>query len=266
MARKKWGKEPNDRGIYTTLRVFMKVFMRLPGVSRWHPWLREDKTDMRWLPINEDIELPGDAPMPLAVLDRIIDEASHRVIVDYCGCRRGYRCRDYPHDIGCLMMGDSALEITAFPWREVDPDEAKAHARRASEAGLIPVVGKARVDNFIFRVKDRKRLVTVCFCCECCCVTRFTRLVPPRYVELGISRLAEISVDADSCAGCGTCVDRCYVAGITLENGVAVIGEKCQSCGRCADSCPRDAITVRITDPDFVDNTVRRIRSYVKYD
>ena len=38
-----------------------------------HPWLKPEKTDMRWLPINQDIEMPDDTPMPLVVLRRIIE-------------------------------------------------------------------------------------------------------------------------------------------------------------------------------------------------
>ena len=122
--------------------------------------------------------MPGNAPLPVELVDRFIEEASHRVIAKFCGCRAGFDCEDYPHDIGCLLMGDSALEIKRFGCHEVGVDEAKAHLRRAVEAGLVPVVGKARVDNFIFDVKDRHRLLTVCLCCECCCVTRFTGAAP----------------------------------------------------------------------------------------
>lgn len=266
VKKKKRSREANDRGINRAVRASMKVFTHLPYVNRWHPWLREDKTDMRWLPINEDISLPADTSMPLAVLDRLIEEASHRVIVEYCGCRRGFHCRDYPEDIGCLMMGDSALEIGSFPFREVGPEEARAHARKAVEAGLIPIVGKARADNYIFKVKDRKRLLTVCFCCECCCVTRYTRLVPLKYIEQGFSRLAEVTVNAEACKACKKCVESCYVAAIKVEDGRAVIGDLCRACGRCATVCREGAIEVRITDPDFVENTIDRIRSYVSYE
>jgi len=255
------------RGVNRTADLLVKAFMRLPLVNRWHPWLKPKKTDMRWLPINEEIDMPENAPMPLDLLDRLIEEASHRVIMDYCGCRKAWRCQHYPIEIGCLLMGDSSLEARRFPFREVGVEEAKRHARRAVDAGLVPIVGKARVDNYIFKIKDRHRLLTVCFCCECCCVTRFSSYVPVKYLEPTMVPLESVSITVtDDCLGCGKCVDHCFIGAIRVEDKKALISDYCRACGRCATVCPNDAIEVKITDPDFLDKTYRRIRSYVKFD
>lgn len=255
------------KGIGRTAKAFMGIFTHMPLINRWHPWLREDKTDMRWLPINEDIQRGQDMPMPLEVLDRIIEEASARVIIEYCGCRRGFKCEHYPIKVGCLIMGDSALEQKRYPSRVVGIEEAKAHARKAVDAGLVPIVGKARVDNFIFNIKDRKRLLTVCFCCECCCVTRYLSLVPLKYIEPSQPRLEGVSIAVnDACKGCGTCAEHCYIGAIDVVDGRAVIGELCRACGRCATVCPRDAIDITMSDPEFVAKTIERIRGYVTYD
>jgi ferredoxin len=238
----------------------------LPGMQR-HPWMRPEKTDMRWLPINQDIEMPDNTPMPLAVLDRLIDEASHRVLFNYCGCRLAYDCQDYPVEIGCLLMGDSAIETTSSNAREVTPEEAKEAARKAVDAGLVPIVGKARIDNALFAIKDRGHLLTVCFCCECCCITRFVRHIPQERMEPLFPRLEGISIEVtDDCKGCGTCAKHCYIQAITIEDKHAVISEYCRACGRCATVCPRDAINIKLEDEDFLDKTIDRIRSYVKYD
>ncbi len=242
-------------------------FARLPFLDRVHPWIRPDKSSIRWLPINQDIQMPENAPMPLELLYRVIEEASHRVIIDYCGCRRGFSCEHYPVDVGCLMMGDSALEIRKFPGREVGVDEAKAHALRAVEAGLVPVVGKARLDNFIFGVKDRGKLFTTCFCCECCCVTRYTALNSADQLDGIFPRLEGVSLEVtDLCKGCGKCVDHCYIGAIEIVDKRAVLGEYCRACGRCASVCPQNAIEIRIEDPEFLEKTYETIRSYVKYD
>lgn len=250
------------------LGVIENIFKltRLPGMSH-HPWLRSDKTDMRWLPINEDIQMPENAPMPLTLLDRLIEEASHRVIWETCGCRVGYSCKDYPEEIGCLMMGDSAVECHLKGGREVGVDEAKAHARKAVEAGLVPVVGKARIDNALFLVKDRGRLLTTCFCCECCCITRFNRHVPFKLVEPIFRPLDGITVTVtDECRGCGKCAKHCYVEAIRVVDKRAVIGEVCRACGRCATVCPEGAIEIAIDDPRFLEKAYASIRSHVTFD
>jgi UDP-glucose 4-epimerase len=165
------------------------------------------------------------------------------------------------------MMGDSALEIKRFPGREVGVEEALEHARRAVEAGLIPVVGKVRADNYIFDVKDRSTMLTTCFCCECCCVTRYMRYLPVKTLEPLMPRLEGVTVTvSESCRGCGECAGHCYIGAIEVRGGKAVVGEMCRACGRCAAVCPHDAIEIRIDDPDFLDKAYASIRSYVKYD
>jgi Fe-S-cluster-containing hydrogenase component 2 len=53
---------------------------------------------------------------------------------------------------------------------------------------------------------------------------------------------------------------------IAIVDKKAVISEFCRACGRCAIVCPNGAIELKITDPEFVEKTLDRIRSYVTYD
>jgi len=257
------------RGLGPVSPRLMWAVNRIPFIDRVVPWFKADKSDMRWLPINEDIELPGSAPMPLELLDRLIEEASHRAIYDFCGCRQGFDCRHYPVEIGCLLMGDSALEGNRrrYPWREVGVEEAKRHVRRAVEAGLVPIVGKARADNFIFNIPDRGRLLTVCLCCECCCITRFSSLAPLGMVEPLQPPLDSVEIEfTDRCTGCGKCAKHCYIRAIEMVDGRAVKNGYCRACGRCAALCPEKAIEMRVTDPEYLEKTLARMRTYVKYD
>jgi ferredoxin len=266
-------------------RFFNETFIRSRNARRWMeiskhvfklakiPFFREHlpefdpgKSSMSWLPINQDIEGAGEIALPLDVLDRLIEKARHRVIVNFCGCRLAMHCRDYPVDIGCLMMGESALQIPTKSSREVGVEEAKQHVRRAVEAGLIPITGKARIDNDIFMIQDEGKLLTVCLCCECCCITRFSRYTPPEVLD-GIHQPVEgleIAV-TDDCIGCGICLSKCYLEAIRLEGARAVIGDLCRVCGRCAMHCPENAIKLRLGNPDAVDAVVRRIESMVEF-
>ena len=239
----------------------------LPPFAQLHPWMRPDKTNVRWLPINEDIEQPESAPLPPEILYRFIEEASHRVVYNNCVCREANTCEHYPINIGCLQMGDSAMDSPEAMRREVGVDEAKQYVKDAIAKGLVPVVGKVRIDNFIFGIKDRSRLLTVCFCCECCCITRFNKYAPAGYMDSIFPRLDSISIEVtDDCTGCGTCVEHCYIEAMKLVGDRAVIGDMCRACGRCASVCPSGAVRISIEDPQFLDHAYETIRSFVKYE
>ena len=53
-------------------------------------------------------------------------------------------------------------------------------------------------------------------------------------------------IDADACTGCGTCVDECPAAAISLnDDDIAVVDEdECLDCGACVDAFPNGAITL----------------------
>jgi ferredoxin len=224
------------------------------------------KSNLSWIPINQDIQGAEGTVLSEEVLGRLIEKARHRVIVKSCGCRKACRCRHYPQDIGCLMMGESALKIPAKMGRVVGIDEAKAHVKKAMDAGLIPVTGKARIDNDIFMIPDEGKLLTVCLCCECCCITRYSRHVP-RSVLDGMHHPVEgLSVEVtEACIGCGTCMSRCYLQAIEMRAGRATIGEMCRVCGRCAMHCPQHAIRLKLDNPRAVQDVVRRIESAVDF-
>jgi Fe-S-cluster-containing hydrogenase component 2 len=51
--------------------------------------------------------------------------------------------------------------------------------------------------------------------------------------------------DDDTCNDCLTCVDRCNVHAIKVDNErTAISKEKCIGCGLCASSCPTGSITM----------------------
>lgn len=239
---------------------------RIPMVTRIIPWLNPSKSDVRWLPINNDIKAPESAPLPLDLLDRFIEEASHRVIIDKCACRVGQNCRNHPKNIGCLFLGDSALDMPDKFSREVSVDEARRHIRKAVDNGLVPCIGKIRLDNILFMVKDRSKLISICFCCDCCCITRYTRFMKTKDLDGILHKTEGVSIKVTGdCIGCGICADSCYMKAVKVVDGRADIGESCRTCGRCALACPNKAIEISIDDPGFLDEAYSRITSYVSH-
>jgi UDP-glucose 4-epimerase len=125
-------------------------------------------------------------------------------------------------------------------------------------------MGKARVDNFVFGIKNKMQLLSVCFCCECCSISRFARHVPPEMRAENLNVLQGLSVMVDGeCNGCGLCESSCFLRVIHVEEGRAVIGEGCVGCGRCATACRRKAITIALDNPDMVSQVCDRLEELV---
>lgn len=63
-----------------------------------------------------------------------------------------------------------------------------------------------------------------------------------RYLKNGES----LSICADSCVGCGTCIEVCPHGAIELRSGKAEIRDRalCMECGACARNCPAGSISV----------------------
>ncbi|MBN1288128.1 MAG: 4Fe-4S binding protein [Actinobacteria bacterium] len=260
-----------DRGtvgrMLFTLGDWYLFFMSRFPVIRNHPWFSQKKNDIRFIPMYKDIELPGDAPLPVDLLYRFIDEASHRVILtEGCACRHACGCENYPREIGCLFLGDDAMEISPEIGREVGVEEAREHVKWATGTGLVPICGKVRQDNTVLAVKDKGKLLSICFCCECCCISRGVQYMKLDDMEGIFHRLDGISVEVtDDCVGCGKCVDVCYVNAMSMPYGKAQIGDYCRACGRCATVCPKDAIKIRIEDPAFLDKAYEMIGAHINH-
>jgi ferredoxin len=87
----------------------------------------------------------------------------------------------------------------------------------------------------------------VCNCCSCCC--GFLRGLK----EFGAPHLLVrsdwvASIDAELCASCGECADRCPTQAIVFDDTVMALQvgpDRCIGCGVCTVSCPGGGITMR---------------------
>lgn len=160
-----------------------------------------------------------------------------------CICRAqqdyvGRRCK-FPLDV-CLSVSD--YERPAAPG-DVTQQEALALLDRCEELGLVHTVSNVM-----------QGMSYVCNCCGCCC--GILRGITEWGLEHSIARANyNAAIDADTCQGCGICVERCQVHAIAMQDDVAVVdAARCIGCGLCVTGCPHEAAHLeRLPEAEIVE-------------
>jgi UDP-glucose 4-epimerase len=254
---------PRTRPTMQVLHVFR--LGKIPWLRDRIPWMAPEKNSITYLPINQNLETVQEV-LPAQVVHDFIEKAKLYVVMDKCGCRLARKCKNFTAQVGCLFMGDTSLKLPHGVSRRVTREQAHAHVDRAIEVGLVPMTGKVRVDNFIFLTPDESKLLSVCFCCHCCCMMTSFKHIPAVHLDRLMPRLEGLTVEVtEACLGCGQCEETCGFGAITIDDGRAVHSAQCRGCGRCQRTCPNDAVRITISSPTATEDAKRRIESYVQF-
>ncbi len=244
---------------------------RLPGLGRWIEKQFFDGDHLITLPrntvveVNRLLEEQEHVVLPTDLMDYFIDKMEYHVIMDFCICRRSMPCKDYPIELGCLFMGEAVKDINPEWGRMVSPEAAKAHIRRCDDAGLIHFLGKSKLDTQWLGIGPGEKLLTICNCCPCCCITRGLTYADSR-LSNKLTKAPGVKVwIADDCVGCGKCSedDVCFVNAIHLKGERAIIGNDCRGCGRCMSVCAKNAIKISIDRDKFMNESIDQISRVV---
>lgn len=228
---------------------------RLPLVGRLVQTALFQGDAIYYLPIEESVSPSESTALPTDVVRHFIAASRYRWVMNECICRASSACNHYPVDIGCLFLGEATRQINPALGRPVSYDEAISHLERCQEAGLVHLIGRNKLDSVWLKAKPGTRLLTICNCCDCCCLWKVLSRNAYRPIADSVHRMPGIEVVvSDHCQGCGTCVDQCFVQAITLQGERAVIGANCLGCGRCVTRCPEEAIELKGTRMEELNN------------
>ena len=261
------GKYARNRTFLRVMLFVIKSIMRtvsLPGIRKLHPWVRPGNNLSTVLPINQELK-SHNVLVPVPIVTAVIEKSSHRMIMHGCGCRRAYDCQNHSKDIGCLFMGESVTKISPGLGRLVSKEEAIAHLHKAIDNGLVPGIGNAAVDKFIFNLGGDAKYTSVCFCCHCCCLGESFNKLPAEHLNRIAPRIKGLSVEVtEDCVGCGNCLEYCLYNAISIEDGRSVRSEMCRGCGRCVRYCPNHAVRISLDNPEFADDIIRRTVNFME--
>ncbi len=189
---------------------------------------------LRTIPINREIV----SEWPIAAYEdamEIIDRQK-TIAVAPCICRSmaaeiDKGC-DKPLETCFLFGSHAAYYVDNAMGRYIDKEEARQIVAKNDEAGLV------------MQPFNSQSVGGMCSCCGCCCgMLRSLKLQDNPAEAVKSNYYAQ--VDQETCVGCETCVDRCQMEAIFMEDEKAHVEKnRCIGCGLCVTTCPTEAMSL----------------------
>ena len=231
--------------------LYKKMMMLAPD--------KERNTSSLVLPLNVDLtEQSQKVVVPMDIIKLALKQASFIGAMDKCLCREAGECAEFPHDLGCLFLGEGGRTAVKHGIaREFTYEEACARVDRAAELGLCGEAMWVEVEQLIWGFKNNQieNYISICFCCPCCCVGMHisrngSAEIKNRFHSCGWTAVA----DRTKCIGCGKCIagkNPCPQDAIKIgkDGKVEINQEVCVGCGICKTKCDQGVIKIKQTMP-----------------
>ncbi|MFW9773438.1 MAG: indolepyruvate ferredoxin oxidoreductase subunit alpha, partial [Candidatus Thorarchaeota archaeon] len=220
----------------------MPIFENMAPYDRTIPIIGKTVNDKEIkIIVNEEITVPNENILLSKEVKNLIDKFDD-IAVGHCFCRHhkallGQPCKQTNLMENCFTFGKSARYTVEQGFaRMINKQEALTILKKSEEAGLVHKTFHPHSDI-------TKEETSICNCCKDCCGTfewwKTGMIAMINYAHY----LASIN---NNCIGCGTCVEKCPVDAIKLNNNQAEVNiEFCIGCGVCAYFCPENAISLK---------------------
>ena len=132
-----------------------------------------------------------------------------------------------------MSLGDLADLYVEEGWgRRISQQEALEITRQNEQEGLVLMPGNEQEPAFF------------CACCsDCCGMLGMMKNFPRPADVVGSNYYAQVNTAL--CTDCGTCVKRCPIGAVVLEDAVYSIDlARCIGCGLCVPTCPEHAMSL----------------------
>ncbi|MFX0075664.1 MAG: DUF362 domain-containing protein [Candidatus Hermodarchaeota archaeon] len=165
-----------------------------------------------------------------------IFEDAEQIAVSPCICHKAYDLLDK----SCNSMTERCFTINSSALNAVN--RGYGHVITKKEA--FSILEQAQEEGLVIQPGNAKRPSYICCCCSCCdLLTNIKKLDRP-WDLITSNYYAE--VDSSQCIGCETCLERCKMDAIQIEDNVALIDKLlCIGCGNCVVTCPEKAIELK---------------------
>jgi len=202
----------------------------LPTLLNLETWKKAPQ--LRTVPVGKSI------PVAIEILAHEDAEAMVRSqtkwLVAPCICRRERKMVGE----GCSRLEEACLVFG----RGADFYERNGLGRKISLEEALAILRKADEEGLILQPSNSQKIANICCCCGCCCGVLRTIKRHPKPAGI-VSSAFTASADSELCSGCETCVSRCQMAAVHIEEGKSIIDQdKCIGCGLCVSTCPTESL------------------------
>ncbi|MBI4768275.1 MAG: 4Fe-4S binding protein [Deltaproteobacteria bacterium] len=190
---------------------------------------------LRTIPVQQSIQVEW--PVAPYMQAREIIKTKEKIALADCICRVqqqliGNEC-DKPREV-CLLFGSHA-----------DYYVENKLARYISQEEALKVLDVSEKAGLVNQPANMINPGGMCNCCGDCCglLRALNKMSNP--AQLVFSHYSA-TVDPDLCTACETCLTRCQMAAISInDDQVAVVNtDRCIGCGLCVTTCPTEAIAL----------------------
>jgi len=116
--------------------------------------------------------------------------------------------------------------------------------REVTRSEALEIMRLNEEDGLVLQPTNYQKIDFVCACCGCCCgILNIQKMMPKPGVTWAHNYYATVA--SDKCTACGTCVERCQVGAVKIDEqkGYSTINlDRCIGCGNCVSACPSKAL------------------------
>ncbi|MBL7203674.1 MAG: 4Fe-4S binding protein [Desulfobacteraceae bacterium] len=189
---------------------------------------------LRTIPVGKSIDA-GMEVLPYEKAEEMVKKQK-KFLVAPCICRREHQLKG----AGCDKLMEACL---IFGWG-ADYYERNGLGRVITLEETLEILGKADEEGLVLQPSNAREIVNICCCCGDCCQILINLKRHP-FPAAMVSSPFVATIDAETCTGCETCLERCQMEALSIEDEHAVLNaDRCIGCGLCVSTCPSGALTL----------------------
>ncbi|MHA2290438.1 MAG: ATP-binding protein [Promethearchaeota archaeon] len=189
---------------------------------------------LRTVPVEKSVS-PNHNIATYDELNKIFEEAE-QIAVSPCICHKGYQLLDK----SCNSMAERCFTVNSSASNAVN----RGYGRFITKERAFSMIKQAQREGLVIQPGNAKRPSYICCCCSCCDLLNNIKKLDRPWDLITSNYFAK--VDDDLCVGCETCIERCFMKAIQIEDNHAIVNKLlCLGCGNCVVNCPEEAINLQ---------------------